>query len=62
MKARIMRLTRCFRTLAEIGNASFDVFLLDKLLSRRSQWTGVSVPQVLSLFLEEDKLFPGTCR
>lgn len=67
LKALIIKLTRCFRTYAEIGNASFDVFLLDKPSSSRSQWMAVSVRQVLSLSSEEDrklgcKLLPGTCR
>lgn len=47
MKVLIMKLTHCFRTWAQIENASFDVFLLDKPLSSGSQWTRVSVPQVL---------------
>ena len=67
MKVLIIKLTHCFRTWAQIENASFDVFLLDKPLSSGSQWARVSVPQVLSLSLEEDrklgcKLLPGTCR
>lgn len=66
LKALIIKLTR-FRTYAEIGNASFDVFLLDKPSSSRSQWMAVSILQVLILSSEEDrklgcKLLLGTCR
>lgn len=67
LKSLIIKLTRFFRTYAEIGNASFDVFLLDKPSSSRSQWMAVSILQVLILSSEEDrklgcKLLPGTCR
>lgn len=67
LKALIIKPTRCFRPYAEIGNTSFDVFLLDKPSSSRSQWMAVSILQVLILSSEEDrklgcKLLFGTCR